>query len=131
MCDNTNSRGCDSTETETPSAPPLDLRPPPTDPVSQMSTVSEEEVKVALKMFHPSSSCGVDGQRPGHLKYLVAPPTAEAGRRLLVALANLCSKLLRGQIPQQARDLLFAANLTALWKKHGSIRPIAVGNVFR
>ena len=86
---------------------------------------------VALKSFRPSSVGGVDGLRPGHLKDLVAPQTAEAGRRLLKALANLCSKLLRGQIPQHARDLLFAANLTALRKKDGDIRPIAVGNVFR
>ena len=42
-----------------------------------------------------------------------------------------CSKLLRGEIPQHARDLLFTANLTALRKKDGGIRPIAVGNVFR
>ena len=47
------------------------------------------------------------------------------------ALANLCSKHILGQIPQHARDLLFAANLTALRKKDGGIRPIAVGNVFR
>ena len=47
------------------------------------------------------------------------------------ALANLCSKLLLGQIPQHTRDLLFAANLTALRKKDVGIRPIAVGNVFR
>ena len=69
---------------------------------------------VALKSFRPSSAGGVDGLRPGHLKDLVAPQTAEAGRRLMKALANLCSKLLLGQIPQHARDLLFAANLTAL-----------------
>ena len=60
---------------------------------------------------------------------LVSPQTAEAGRRLLIALDNRCSKLLRGQIPQHARDLLFAANLTALRKKDGGIRTIAVGNV--
>ena len=45
-------------------------------------------------------------------------------------VANICSKLLRGQIPKHARDLLFAANLTALRKKDGGIRPIAAGNVF-
>ena len=110
---------------------PLDLRPPPTEPVSQTSSVSVEEVMVALKSFRPSSAGGDDGLRPGHLKDLVAPQTAEAGRRLLKALANHCSKLLRRQVPQHARDLLFAANLTALRKKDGSIRPIAVGNVFR
>ena len=110
---------------------PLDLRPPPTEPVTKTSSVSEEEVMVALKSFRPSSAGGVDGLRPGHLMDLVAPQTAEAGRRLMKALANLCSKLLLGQIPQHARDLLFAANLTALRKKDGGIRPIAVGNVFR
>ena len=110
---------------------PLDLRPPPTEPVTKTSSVSEEEVMVALKSFRPSSAGGVDGLRPGHLKDLVAPQTAEAGRRLMKALANRCSKLLLGQIPQHARDLLFAANLTALRKKDAGIRPIAAGNVFR
>ena len=47
------------------------------------------------------------------------------------ALANLCSKLLRGQIPKHACNLLFAANLTTLRKKDGGILPIAVVNVFR
>ena len=45
------------------------------------------------------------------------------------ALVNICSKLLRRQIPKHARDLLFVANLTALQKKDGGIRPISVGNV--
>ena len=110
---------------------PLDLRPPPTEPVSYTSSVSEEEVMVALKSFRPSNAGSVDGQRPGHLKDLVAPQTSEAGWRLMKALANICHKLLRGQIPQHARDLLFAANLTALRNKDGGIPPITVGNVFR
>ena len=68
---------------------------------------------VTLKSFRPSSASGVDGLRPEHLKDLVATQTAEAGRRLLLALANLCSKFMRGQIPKHARDLLFAASSTA------------------
>ena len=110
---------------------PLDLRPLQTEPVSQASSDSEEEVVVALKSFRPSSAGGVDGLRPGHLKDLVAPQTAQSDRRLLKALANLCSKVLRGKTPQHARDLLFEPNLTALRKKDGGIRSIAVGNVFR
>ena len=110
---------------------PLDLRPPPTEPVSHTSSVSEEEVMVALKSFRPSCAGGVDGLRPVHLKDLVAPQIADAGRRLLKALANLCSKLLRGQIPKHAHDLRFASNLTELRKKNGGIRPIALCNVFR
>ena len=61
----------------------------------------------------------------------VDPQTAKAGRRLLKALANLCSKLLRRLITKHVRDLLFTANLTSLWLKVGGIRPIAVINVFR
>ena len=71
---------------------------------------------VALKSFRTSSAGGVDGLRIGHLKDLVAPQTAEAGRRLLKALANLSSNLLRSQFLKHARDL-FAANLTPLRKR--------------
>ena len=86
---------------------------------------------VILKSFHPNSAGSVDGLRPGHLKDLIAPQTAETGRSLMKALANLCSKLLRDQIPQHACDLLLATYLTALRKKDGGIRPIVVGNIFR
>ena len=110
---------------------PIDLRPPPTELVFQTLFVYEEELMVAIKAFRPGSAGGVDGLRPRHLKYLVAPQTAEARRRFLKAIAILITKLIRGQIPQHIRDLLFAANLTALRKKDGGIRPIAVGNVFR
>ena len=100
-------------------------------PTSEVVTAQRlKHVMVALKSFRPSSAGGVDGLRPGHLKDLVAPQTAEARRRLLEDLANLCSKLQRGQLPKHARELLFASNLTALRKKDGCIRPIAVGNVF-
>ena len=77
---------------------------------------------VALKSFRPSNAGGVDGQRPGKLWNLIAPQTAEAGRRLLIVLANLCSNLLRGQIPQLSHDLLSASNLTAQWIKDGGNR---------
>ena len=73
---------------------PIDLRQQPTEPVCQTSSVSEEEVMVALKSFRPNSAGGIDGQRPGHLKDLVTPQTADAGRRLMKVLANQCSKLL-------------------------------------
>ena len=91
---------------------PLDLHPPPTEPVSHTLSVYEEGVIVAMKAFLPFSDGGVDGLRPGHLKHLIAPHTAVAGLRLLKAIANVCSKLLLGQIPQHACDLLFATNLS-------------------
>ena len=43
---------------------PLDLRPPPTEPVCQTLSVSDGEVMVAMKAFRPSSAGGVDGLQP-------------------------------------------------------------------
>ena len=112
-------------------AAPSDFRPPPPPAKSLPSVVNEEEVMLALKSFRPSSSGGIDGLRPGHLKDLTSASTAESGRRLRASLTRLCNCLIRGNIPTIARDLLFSANLTALRKKDGGIRPIAVGNTLR
>ena len=54
----------------------LDLRPPPTESVSQTSSVYEEEVMVVLKSLRQGIAGGGDGLRPGHFKDLVAPQTA-------------------------------------------------------
>ena len=109
---------------------PSDFRPPPPlfdDP----STTNPNEVLAALRPFSPSSSAGLDGLRSGHLKDLTSSITFEAGRKLSNSLSNMCNILLSGNLPIYAREIIFAANLTALRKKGGGIRPIAVGNVFR
>ena len=109
---------------------PLDLRPPPTEPVTQTSSFSEEEAMVDLKSFCPSSAGGVDGLRPGHLKDLVAPQTAEAGRSLLKPLSIFVQNSYEVKYHNMPATFFLATNLTALRKKDGGIRPIAVGNVF-
>ena len=55
---------------------------------------------------------------------------AEAGLHLLQSITNLTNKILRGDLSHYAAKLLFSANLTALRKKDGGNRPVAVGNVF-
>ena len=109
---------------------PLDLRPPPTEPVTQTSSVSEEEAMVDQKSFCPSSAGGVDGLRPGHLKDLVAPQTAEAGRSLLKPLSIFVQNSYEVKYLNMPATFFLAAYLTALRKKDGGIRPISVGNVF-
>lgn len=98
---------------------------------SQFADFSEADVLAAIRSFPASSSGGVDGLRPGHLRDLVAKQTAEAGRRLLTSITALCRRFAHGDLPLPARDMFFSASLTALKKKDGGIRPIAVGNVFR
>ena len=50
---------------------------------------------------------------------------------LLSSLVDLLTLILEGKTPQAIRPLLFGANLTALTKKSGGIRPIAVGFTVR
>ncbi|XP_029657562.1 uncharacterized protein LOC115231754 [Octopus sinensis] len=92
---------------------------------------TNSEVSAALSSFPLSSSGGIDGIKPIHLRDLISPLTADSGRALLDSINRLCSRIVTGAIPAVARDLLFSANLTALRKSDGGLRPIAVGNVFR
>ena len=94
-------------------------------------TTNPNEVIATLRSFSSSSSARLDGLRPGHLKDLTSSITFEAGRKLLYSISNRCNILLSGNLPIYARELIFAANLTALRKKDGGVCPIVVGYVFR
>ena len=50
---------------------------------------------------------------------------------LLTALAAFCSLVLEGKTPLSVRLFFFGANLVALKKKGGGVRPIAVGCILR
>ena len=112
--------------------PPSDLRdlqPPAEDTVTHIA--SEADVLRAINSFPPSSSAGMDGIRPAHLRSLVARSVSEAGARLLTALTALANLALSGQIPDFAVQAFYGASLIALRKPGGGLRPIAIGSVFR
>jgi len=95
----------------------------------QSVVISSADVKAAIKTFPKGSAGGIDGLKPQHLKDLISDlPTAEF---LLMALTEFVNLLLAGICPVEVRPLLFGGNLTALSKKDGGIRPIAVGSVLR
>ena len=77
------------------------------------------------------SSGGLDGVRPLYLQELTSAKTAEHGRQLLSALTRLTNLALSGKIPEFARPAFFGANLCALKKKDGGVRPIAIGSIYR
>ena len=83
----------------------------------------------AILNFPAGSAGGPDGLKPGHLKHLIG--AAEAGNRLLESLTKLVNFVLNNQIPEDIRPIFFGANLCALSKKCGGVRPIAVGNTLR
>ncbi|KAF0294133.1 hypothetical protein FJT64_008171 [Amphibalanus amphitrite] len=90
---------------------------------------SEADVMKAINSFPPSSSAGLDGIRPAHLRSLLTKHTAEAGARLLTALTALTNLALSGRLPECVVPAFFGASLIALRKKDGGLRPIAVGNI--
>ncbi|KAF0312080.1 Longitudinals lacking protein-like [Amphibalanus amphitrite] len=92
---------------------------------------SEADVMKAINSFPPSSSAGLDGIRPAHLRSLLTKHTAEAGARLLTALTALTNLALSGRLPECVVPAFFGASLIALRKKDGGLRPIAVGSVYR
>ena len=92
-----------------------------------MSPVSEGEITQAIKSFPNGSAGGPDGLRPQHLKDLIATGVGGGSEALLRALVPFIELVLSGNTPISIRPFFFGANLIALQKKDGGIRPIAVG----
>ena len=65
--------------------------------------------------------------RPQHIKNLLQE--AQANNPLLSAITDLTNLLLEGKDTASMQGALFGANLLAIAKKTGGIRPIAVGYV--
>lgn len=98
------------------------------DPPIQFETT---DVINAISTFPPGSAGGLDGLRPQILKELLHPQLGETGENLAVAITDLCNMICNGNVLADVAPILFGASLTALIKKCGGIRPVAVGNVWR
>ena len=92
-------------------------------------TVAVEEVLQTIRSFPKASAGGPDGLRPQHLKDMMSD---NGGRQVLLpALASFIQLVLEGRTPTSIRPFSFGANLTALLKKQGGVRPIVVGCTLR
>ena len=104
-------------------------------PLSNLTTspfqTCEEDVLKAIFSFPSGSAGGIDGLRPQYLKDMVGSQTGAAGCKLVKSLTELANTMLRGAILLALCPVLYGANLCALRKKDGGIRPIAIGNTFR
>lgn len=104
----------------------------PDEPTPQeIPCISNELVRWAISSFPNGSSAGIDGMRPQHLKDLTATSNGDAGSRLVRAIATLCNLMLSGNVPMDVCRILYGANLCALRKKDGGLRPIAAGLTLR
>ena len=90
--------------------------------------ISNKDIVDAVRSFPAGSAGGPDGITPQHLKDLLAAATDDQLLNQLVQLVNL---LLHGGLSQQINEIIYGANLIALQKKDGGVRPIAVGYTWR
>lgn len=109
-----------------PHPQPTNFPSPPEDLL--VMPVLEDEVLKAISTFPPGSAGGLDGMRPQILKDLCSQGNGDDLKEAICAFLNL---ILNGGIPQNICPLFYGASLTALKKKSGGIRPIAVGNSWR
>ena len=84
---------------------------------------------LSIRSFPAGSAGGPDGLRPRHLLDLVN--CKSAGHKLLSAITMFVNMLLEGKCHPDVIPILFGGNLTALVKKTGGVRPIAIGYTWR
>ena len=112
--------------------PPDHLKLPPAPDLSAPALeASTATIEKSIRSFKPGSEAGPDKLSPQHLKELISRQNGESGALLLDSLAALANVMLAGIVPAVIQTILYGANLLALHKPGGGIRPIAVGNVLR
>jgi hypothetical protein len=94
-------------------------------------TVSADIVRKAILSFPNGSSGGPDGLRPQHLKDLIGFAAGDGAPPLVNALVRFIALVLEGKTPDPVQSYFFGGSLTALNKKDGGLRPIAVGCTLR
>ena len=62
--------------------------------------------------------------------FLIRPPSSSVSS-FVNALTSFVSLVFNGNVPEEVHPLFFGARLTALSKKNGGVRPIAVGCTLR
>ena len=116
-----------------PAPHPDSSMPPPPDShkLEGALVVGEGAVAHAIRSFPNGSAGGPDGLRPQHLLDLTSASAGMGRQRLLRVLTAFTNLLLAGDTPLDICPVFFGASLTALNKKGGGVRPIAVGCTLR
>lgn len=90
-----------------------------------------DHIEKAIKSFPKGSAPGPDGLRPQHLKDLLKFQRKQDPLKVNKVLCRPLNLLLSGKAPKTLAPFLSGANLIALNKDEGAIRPIAIGCTLR
>jgi hypothetical protein len=118
-------------QTKHPPGPsnPYFLDPPQTN--QACLEIKNRDVHEAIFSFKTGSAAGLDGLSPQHLKDLTSHSVGDAGERLVCSITKLINCMYTGTTNPDIVPILYGANLIALTKKDGGVRPIAVGSTLR
>ena len=104
------------------------------DPNTNISNflVSKVIVKKAIRSFKKGASGGPDGLSPQHLVDMSGQDLGDVAEKFLDSIVDFINLVvLPGKVPAEIRDSFYGANLTALSKDDGGVRPIASGLTLR
>ena len=94
--------------------------------------VDKAKLKKAIHSFKKGIAGGPDGLRPQHLIDMTGEILGETAEKLLDALVDFLNLIIfPGNIPKEVQPIFFSANLVALSKVDGGVRPIAMGGTLR
>ncbi|KAI5728591.1 hypothetical protein M8J77_018338 [Diaphorina citri] len=112
-------------------SPSRSLNFPESTTESETLQTNRNEIQKAIFSFPNGSAAGIDGISPQILKDLISKSAADGGIHLLESITNLCNLMLSGKVIDTFTEYLYGANLCALNKKGGGVRPIAIGSCLR
>ena len=130
------SQGCASRDdpsvfTELKHRHPIHTLPDWSEDIPSPLVVDSQAVLHALEAFPRDTSPGFSQLRAQHLLDAIRCTSAPDAQLCLDNLTILTNSLLAGKLDRRIAPWLSGAPLTALRKKGGGIRPIAVGNTIR
>ena len=115
--------------------PPLHndaIDPPIPDDSDNSFKTNKDSVLKAIHSFKKGAAGGPDGFLPQHLIDMCGEALGEPASKLVNTLVNFLNLIVfPGKVPTEVAEMLYGANLIALGKKDGGIRPIAVGFTLR
>lgn len=112
-------------------SPSRNISPPEVPEDLDYLVVDEKMVKNGIHSFPNGSASGIDGLLPQHLKDLIATNNGDATEKLLKATTRISNLMLSGEVNEKILSIVYGANLCALDKDDGGVRPIAVGCTLR
>ena len=91
-----------------------------------------EEVSEVIRSFPNGSAAGCDGLSPQHIKDMFLNINEGPLKdKNIQRFTNFINHIINEKMPDEIRQVFYGAQLIALNKKDGGVRPIAIGNTLR